>query len=259
MIIMLVLLGFATVSAALMGDMVRLTAPAAFEQIATIPGASKEPDHNWVAITRTVEPLAVDPGLLAAPESIQQVLGVPRASVAGTPLATGRLRTASEPPIIDKLTCTLEKEEKLHGAALGLAVDALLLTWAEHLLNEGCEHTFETLAASSSLFSEEALTSRGFKPIDEPDFTAMARGEPIATHTARLPSALMAAKARAAKVDEPTDDSGGVSWGEMDREYAASLVAALSKLAPPQTEFVTKAPDKPKKDPWAGIKGFGMS
>ena len=45
----------------------------------------------------------------------------------------------------------------------------------------------------------------------------------------------------------------------MDREYATSLVATLATLKPPAAAQQQEEAMQTKKDPWANIKGFGMS
>lgn len=243
-------------SSALLGDVVSLSSPCSRPIAAKLCKAADESadgDH-WVALVPTEPVIAapsIDEALLTAPDSIQNVLGVPRVAVGGAPIAVGRLRRASTPPKIDCLTCSLAKEDEQHTPMIGLVVDALLCVWAETLArDEASKAAFETLTASSGLSTETALVSRGFRENEEVDLATLALGEGLATHTARLPSALFAANARAEQAD----------LTEFDREHAQSLVDALRALdAPAQSEEMTQGGAGAKRDPWAApIKGFGL-
>lgn len=248
---------------ALLGDQLTLSSPAeaklARQLLDTVLVEAVPVEEHWVALTAVKDSLSVDmdAALLSAPASIQDVLGVPAAAaMAGSkPLAVGRLRTSTTPPRIDYLLCSLPKEDPLHGEALGLVVDALMLAWAEYLAREDTDACdFEALRSSSSTFAESRLVSRGFVAIAKPDFTALGRGEPILTHAARLPNALLAAKARAAQAELTS----------LDKQHADRLVAALQALQPPPVPLALGNDQEDdegaaSRDPWGGIKGFGMS
>ena len=50
----------------------------------------------------------------------------------------------------------------------------------------------KTPAVSATPFTAPILEKRGFAEVEKPDFSALARNEPIATHCARLPAACVA-------------------------------------------------------------------
>ena len=237
---------------ALLGDVVTLSSPCSSATAATVckEALSSSADDYWVAVTNvpTAPKVDFDAALLTAPASIQGALGVPRMPIGGEPFAVGRLRRHVSPPMIDCLRSSLPKEDKLHADAIGLVIDALLLAWAEWLSREAeaSKLCFETLTASSSLACEAVLVQRGFMELDTVDFTAKARGEPLATHSARLPSALLSAKARAAQPGT-----------EMDQAHLEGLVEALRSLEPPTPSSGAEDDGQPqtKSDPWSGIKG----
>ena len=192
---------------------------------------------------------SVDEALITAPSSIQGVLGVPRIAVGGAPMAVGRLRRRTAPPMLDCLTCALPKEDAQHAPMIGVICDALLVAWAEWLTSESNKSAFESLAASAGISTEAVLVSRGFRENDEVDFEALSRGAGLCTHTARLPSALLAATARVARPE----------LTEYDREHAEALMEALRALDAPPMESDAQTAKAPKRDPWAApIKGFGQ-
>ena len=50
----------------------------------------------------------------------------------------------------------------------------------------------EALAASATVFTKGHFSAAGFAELDAPDLTALGRGQPILTHRARLPRAVVA-------------------------------------------------------------------
>jgi hypothetical protein len=162
------------------------------------------------------------------------------------PLAVGRIRRTLRPhPLVDCLRSSLPKEDPLAKAALELALDALLLRHAE---TSSDARRFETLRAASSVFTSAVLESRGFAEVDAPDFTAIGRGERIATHAARLPAAIFAAKTRAG--------SAGIDTTAEDKDHALALAVALGRLDPPNAGEDDEEQPPPKRDPFAGASGL---
>jgi hypothetical protein len=206
---------------------------------------------HWAALESTEAPVAVDPALLAAPPSIRRVLDVPDAQPHTQPLAVGRLRCSSSPPMIDCLCTALPKEDPQAQLQAGLVIDALLLVWAEHVAKSSVD--FDALAGSGSLAVEEALRARGFEENPRPDFTALSRGEPLATHVVRLAHVSERAEQRA-------EDALSELQSPFAIAHAQSLVDALRRI---ESKVSLVAPvseeEQTKRDPWAGIKGFGMS
>ena len=49
------------------------------------------------------------------------------------------------------------------------------------------------------------LEQRGFAEIESPDMTALGRGEPISTHTARLPAGIIAYEALRSTASAPAE------------------------------------------------------
>ena len=159
---------------------------------------------------------------------------------------------------------------------LGLVIDALLLEWTDHVSRSMCG--FDSLGAAGSLVSNEALSLRGFVESEElVDLTALGRGDSPITHVVRLQLATEAAETRAeglrqAVTTAASADSPGPS--PFDILHAEQLATALKGLeckldlsSPPlqaiasgtEGEERTSMGFAKKKDPWAGIKGFGMS
>jgi len=254
----------ALAAAALLGDVATLSSPCPAATAALLY-KGKEADAplalqkargwHWCALELAeAQPTpTLDPALLEAPASVKKLLDVPdELPRAGAPLAVGRLRCTSTPPMIDCLCCALPKEDPQAAVQLGLVIDALLLVWAEHVITS--TQTFEMLAASSSLAADEALRARGFVASDTTDFTALSRGESLVTHHVRQTLALDAAAARAA-----TTLDGRVQ-SPFDVAHAQSLVDALRNIGSKVDLAGATEEETPKRrDPWAGIKGFGMS
>lgn len=235
------------VTHALLGDVYTLASPASRSnalQLATNVQPTLEHEH-WACVS------LAEPALPSVDYPLQNMdaIGGPRMPLGRKPIAVGRLRRGLNPPIIDHIRCSVPKEDPLAIAAVGLVVDALLLSWAEWLLREGAGSKFEELLACSSLAYEEALLSRGFRPLDDADvdFSVLARGSAPPMASARLPTGLLAAKTRAAK------QSG------LDRAHTEALVAALSGLEPPASTATAadNAAGGSTHDPWSGIRGFG--
>ncbi|KAL1528409.1 hypothetical protein AB1Y20_009758 [Prymnesium parvum] len=116
--------------------------------------------------------------------------GAPLVQV-GKPTAVGRLQVISKrKAILDRLCSSIPKEKASAAEAIEHAIDALLLAWLRRI--ESTEASFEDLFASATPFTAPLLEKRGFAEVEKPDFTALGRGEPIATHQARLPAACVA-------------------------------------------------------------------
>jgi hypothetical protein len=140
------------------------------------------------------------------------------------------------------------KENPEAVEALGLALDGCIEAWLEHCATaNGTNARFEDLQASSTPQSAAVLASRGFCELDDVaiDFTVLGRGESIPTHRARLPGAIVAYERRAGSCDDV-----------LDQAMAQSLLERL-RQQPEPVVGTPVAPPREKKDPWAGIKGFG--
>mmetsp|Transcript_18781 Transcript_18781/g.74962 ORF Transcript_18781/g.74962 Transcript_18781/m.74962 type:complete len:127 (-) Transcript_18781:118-498(-) len=121
------------------------------------------------------------------------------------------------------------------------------MTWLR--LCEEPDGDFEALRASATPESAPVFESCGFVEIDDPDLTALARGEPIATHAASLPAALEAYEARAG-----ADTADRLL--DMLRRHDEKRRAASGGLRRPSDETTTSASEeetKPADDPWAGL------
>jgi len=251
-------------ASALLGDTATLTSPCTPSVAGSLcKAAANVAEGHWVALepTTAIMPTAFDPALLDAPSSIKTVLNVPdrvpQSDVA--PLAVGRIDWMSEAtPIIDSLHCSLPKEDPEHNAQLGLVIDELLIVWADHCAREATI-SFDDLAASASLFTREALASRGFVDAsDATDLSALARGASPVTHAVDLALAATMARERASLlVSAPGPPS------PLDIAHATTLADTLHGL---KNKVDLRAPQRAsaevimqKRDPWAGIKGFGMS
>ncbi len=245
---------------ALLGDQYLICSPCSRSDAAALCKTASSEDaagDYWVALMPSDAcPLSVDRASQTAPSSIQAALGVPRVLAGGTPVvAVGRLRRQRSPPTIDRLTCILPKEDEHHAPVMGLVIDALLLAWAEWLERDTSRKAaFETLAACAGLEMDAILVSRGFRENNKVDFATLATGHGLPTHTARLPTALFAAQARAAQA--PTQG---------DLEHAKAIVRSLRALDAPQLNArdvpgdLSSEGNTSKRDPWAApIKGFGQ-
>ena len=95
-------------------------------------------------------------------------------------------------------------------------------------------YQFEDLGASATLYTSDAFERYGFAEVEAPDLTALGRGEPIVTHEARLPAAIIALDRAAAASPR-----------------AAALATALRSQPPPERRAARREPEK--LDPWAGV------
>ena len=125
--------------------------------------------------------------------------------------------------------------------ALGLVVDALLQEWLRHCSSSGV--AFESLECTASTQTAAIVSARGFAEIDAPDFSALSRGESIATHNARLSASILSYERRIPNTEDVLDQS--------------MLESILSALREQNDPGVSKVDLRRPKDPWAGIKGFG--
>ena len=147
---------------------------------------------------------------------------------------------------------SIPKENPASAEVLGLVVDAALQTWLAHCETEGT--SFEELTASSTPQSAAVLASRGFSELEDSaiDFAALGRGEAIASHRARLPAAVVAFERRAQGCEDLLDRAMAQELLDAMRAQPGPAAAADDdEAAPPLAE-------KPKADPWSGIKGFGF-
>ena len=141
-----------------------------------------------------------------------------------------------------------QKEESAH--VLGLALDHVLLAWLDHLQSPGPERTFESLSAAASLHTAAVLEQRGFVEISCPDFSCLARGEPIATHEARLPAACIAYQRMASSRSDSV---------LQDTYLYERILSALRDQSDPRPAGAAPsdaqiAPVAPPDDPWAAMK-----
>jgi len=142
-----------------------------------------EEGTHWVAIERIQ---SAGDALAAALEP-----GAPEATVlVGAPAAVARLRT--QRALVDKLLQSILKEDDECAVAVGHSIDALLKAWLEHVEASNGEQTFEDLRAAAQPHTAPVLEMRGFAEVEKVDMAALGRGEPIATHSARLPAAIVA-------------------------------------------------------------------
>ena len=173
-----------------------------------------EDGTHWVAIER----------IQSAGDALAAALkpGAPEATVlVGMPAAVARLRT--QRALVDKLLQSILKEDSECAVAVGHSIDALLKVWLEHVEASNGERTFEDLRAAAQPHTAPVLELRGFAEVDKPDMSALGRGEPIATHSARLPATIVAYDALlVAETASPTD-----------RAVYSEILELLRKQAPP--------------------------
>lgn len=207
----------------------------------TTPPKNADDNSCWVAVFPNN--LGISPDVLQTPT--QNPLVSPTA--VGAPTAVGRLRY--DAMRLDSLACTLPKEDPLAAELIGLTVDALLQEWLQHCLASPCKASFEDLLACPSTFTTPILTARGFATIESPDFAALAAGESIATHCARLPAAILSYDRRA-----------GSCTDVLDCSLMETILTLLREQPEPGivTEDATSAQSKQATDddPWAGMKAM---
>jgi hypothetical protein len=169
----------------------RVVSPCGHETAALLaPKASEVPGAHWVAVMPGINPLA------PAPPEVQPIVPAffanynSLAVVGEQPLAVGRLRR--DDAVLELLASSVPKEDPRHASLLGVVLDHLLLAWCDHLAAADVPQGFEALSASGSLHSAAVLERCGFAEIESPDLSALGRGLPIATHSARLPAAIIA-------------------------------------------------------------------
>ena len=239
--------------AALLSDAYRLQSPCPpsvasmllpVQKLEVIEENSPE-SYHWVAAMPVPQPLG-SISMTSIPLAMPSTL-------VGAPAAVGRLDLTRGQ--IDFLRTELPKENPEAADLIGLIVDGLLLAWCQHCSSS--DRKYEHLTASASPFVAPLLVSRGFALIDDPDFTALGRGELIATHRARLPASIIAYQRRAAS--DPTEDV-------LDRSMAEELLAALRDQPEPGVAgekddgSPDAAPDAapptaaPEEDRWASLK-----
>ena len=227
--------------AALLANGWRLQTPcnaAIAAELAGVKATATTSDHvHWVAVFKDggIKPLQM--AMFAPPTNPTSV---------GAPSAIARLDKKAAR--LDYLRSSILKENPEAVEALGLALDGCIEAWLEHCATaNGTNARFEDLQASSTPQSAAVLASRGFCELDDVaiDFTVLGRGESIPTHRARLPGAIVAYERRAGSCDDV-----------LDQAMAQSLLERL-RQQPEPVVGTPVAPPREKKDPWAGIKGFG--
>ena len=201
---------------------------------------TEEPTH-WVVVDR----------VQSADDAFQSALavGAPEATVlVGAPAAVGRLRP--ERALVDKLLQSIVKEEPECAMAVGHCVDSLLLAWLQHLqAQEGStgQQQFEGLRAAAQAHTAPVLEQRGFAEIEKPDMSALGRGEPVATHYARLPAGIFAYEALLASAETIAETA----------RYNEILEALRSQPPPtPAEEPPSSGAPFQKEDPWARPGGI---
>ena len=200
-----------------------------------------------IIVGETFADAASDEGALAHwvavyPNSIETSL-----MEVGQPAAVGRLRSLSESGVVvlDQLRSSIPKEQPAAAKTIGLAVDALLLAWLAHVEMSG-EASFEDLSASATPFTAPILEKRGFAEVEKPDFSALARNEPIATHCARLPAACIAYSYLASR----TEDVSVVDLSSFQR-----ILDGLRQQPPPPGSLAQDDVDAAEEeDPWAAMR-----
>ena len=202
--------------------------------------ATEEPTH-WVVVDRVQ---STEDAFMSA-----LAVGAPEPTVlVGAPAAVGRLRP--ERALVDKLLQTIVKEEPECAVAVGHCVDSLLLAWLQHLqAQEGStEQQFEGLRAAAQSHTAPVLEQRGFAEIERPDMSALGRGEPIATHSARLPAGIIAYEALLGAAETIAETA----------RYNEILEALRTQ--PPPTGVAEEPPSSGtpfvKEDPWARPGGI---
>lgn len=208
------------------------------EATATLLGDEKTPavtstdSHHWVAVFPGLKPVATAMFTLpTAPTNVGAPIAVVRLD-----LKEGRL---------DCMRCSIPKEEAEAKEVLGLAVDAAIETWLEHC--SAVPGGFEALTAAATMFSAEVLRTRGFAELDDEDISFGQRY--IASHRARLPSAIVAYERQASVAEDVLDKAMAE---DLLRRLRAQPAVALT------VDKDAAAEEAPKRDPWANIKGFGM-
>ena len=241
----LIMLSFlvSTYAAALLSDGYKLQtdckpAVAAFTLPDIPQAADEENNKRWIAVLPSeIKPLAT--AMFTLPTAPTNV---------GAPTAVARLDLDNAK--LDHMFCSIPKEQSAATEVLGLLLDGAIQCWLAHCSSpEGAGSSFETLTASSTAQTAAVLGSRGFAEFDDGkiDFAALGRKEAIQTHQARLPAAILAYERRAAQADDV-----------LDQMMAKELLDALKSQPDPPVGVMAPEEEAPKKDPWAGIKGFGL-
>ena len=196
-------------SVAALLDTYRVISPCPSGVAAMLAGnIAAEDDAHWVAVVPSTSSLQTS--------MMTQV---------GAPAAIGRLHMACG--LVDRLQSAIPKEQPEAAEVIGLAIDALLLSWMRHI--QHTDGTFEGLTASASTFTASLFEARGFAEIEKPDFTMLAQGKPIATHRARLPAACLAYDYRLSSVRR---DGGSL----LDITHAQAVLDALREQPAPGVE-----------------------
>jgi hypothetical protein len=238
------------VSGALLSDTYRIESPCKPQVAAMlVPATSTNPvptadgaNIHWCAALPSTQQPTLDPTAIQVRSPFAPLAAPP--TLVGAPAAIGRLDLSKGR--IDQLRSEIPKENPESQELMGLVLDTLLLRWMEHCSSSDGA-SFESLTASASPNAATVYESRGFMEA-EPDFTALGRGEALTTHRARLPAAIVAVKAQISNCDDV-----------LDRALAESVLSKLEEQPDPSNDDGAQAKKEEKRDPWAGIKGFGMS
>jgi len=232
-------------SGALLSDGYRVQSPCSWSTAAAALTDANAPERDeegvrWIAVTPGVKPLST--AMFTLP-SAPTAVGAPSAVVR---LDLNRAR-------LDFLHSTIPKENAEAIEVLGLCLDGALEAWLAHCAQPGEEHRFEALKASSTPQTATVLSSRGFAELDAPDFSALGRNDPISTHVARLPAAIVATERRVQQVCPDV----------LDQAMAESLLSAMRRQPEPGSDAAAPAASPAgaapsARDPWANIKGFGF-
>lgn len=190
-----------------------------YEEVSELAETEAVEGDVWVKATENAQPALDLTNAMAAATAEPTV-------IVGAPAAVGRLRPRSTAaPVIDVLRSSIPKEQlERCGPSMDACLEALLGAWVEALGDD----EFEALGASATLYTSDAFSRFGFSEIEFPDLTALGRGEPIVTHRARLPAAIVACDARG----------------------NTALAEALRQQPPPSGRAEIKP--APTRDPWAG-------
>ena len=196
---------------------------------------AEDADARWAVATERATSRPIDLSFAMAAATTPTI-------VIGAPDAAGRLRRLSSGvTMLDALQLGFPKEEAKRAAdALGCVVEHLLLEWLAELdAAAGDEVHFEDLVASANMYTADVLERRGFYEIENPDLTALARGEPIVTHSARLPAAILAFTVLAERADH-------ASYAQRAR----TLLEQLRSQPPPRPQTSLNQEDPPATNPW---------
>jgi len=151
------------------GGMHRLESPCSASTARPLVGAAADDavgDSHWIALHA-----------LAPPANLDAPVDAPAAPVPApviTPIAVGRLNRRLG--MLSRLQTSLEKEDPAALRALGVVLDALVITWCEAIDDAAlpADFHFESLTVSASTLTAPLYERRGF--------AAIVRAHAIARH-----------------------------------------------------------------------------